>query len=148
LCPPPKFEYRCNHLNTTMDSSSGEEDPNSMEENTSRLVSLMDGVVTDFGLVQTKVGVASLDIFKQSVQPLRGVMHGVWGKLSLGPTAPFNLVLERLFQTAQYLDRPKRVVHFTDEFALLFGKSYMSLFELVGILIDSLEFVPPLGPPA
>ena len=132
-----------------MDSnSSGDEDPVSIEENASRLVSLMDGVVTDFGLVQTKVDAASLDIFKQSVQPLRGVMHGVWGKLSLGPTAPFNLVLERVFQTAQHLDRSKREVHFTDEFAPLFGKSYMSLFELVDIMIDSLEFVPPLGPPA
>lgn len=148
MCPPPKFEYRCTHLNTTMDSSSGEEDPISMEENASRLVSLMDGVVTDFGLIETKVDAASLDIFKQSVQPLRGVMHGVWGKLSLGPTAPFNLVLERVFQTAQHLDRPKREVHFTDEFAPLFGKSYMTLFELVDIMIDSLEFVPALGPPA
>lgn len=119
-----------------------------MEENAERLVSLMDGVVTDFGLVQMKVDAASLDVFKQSVQPLRGVMHGVWDKLSLGPSAPFNLVLERIFQTAQHLDRPKREVHFTDEFAPLFGKSYMSLFELVDIMIESLEFVPPLGPPA
>jgi hypothetical protein len=132
-----------------MDSSSEEEDPVCMEEKGVRLLSVMDGVVTDFGLVATKVDAAYLDIFKQDVQPFCGVAHGVWDKLGLPPVVPFNAVLERIFQTAQHLDRPKRVVHFTDEFAPLFGKSYMTLFELVGILIDSLEFVqgtavPPL----
>ena len=144
MCPHLNLNTVLRSSTNRMDSSSGEEDPVSMEENAERLVSLMDGVVTDFGLIETKVDAAFLDIFKQSVQPLRGVMHGVWGKLSLGPTAPFNLVLERIFQTAQHLDRPKREVHFTDEFAPLFGKSYMTLFELVDIMIDSLEFVPAM----
>jgi hypothetical protein len=34
------------------------------------------------------------------------------------------------------------MIHFTDEMAPLFGKSYMTLFELVDIMIDSLEFLP------
>ena len=127
-----------------MDSnSSGDEDPVMIEENVERLVSVMDGVVTDFDLVQTKVAAAYLDIFKQDVRPLRGVMFGIWDKLSLGPTAPFNVVLERIFQTAQHLDRSKREIHFADDFAPLFGKSYMTLFELVDIMIDSLEFIAP-----
>lgn len=132
-----------------MDSDSSDyEDPVMIEENVERLVSVMDGVVTDFDLVQTKVAAAYLDIFKQDVRPLRGVMFGVWPQLSLPPIAPFNLILERILKTAQHLDRPKREIHFTDEFAPLFGKSYMTLFELVDIMIDSLEFITPLGPPA
>ena len=132
-----------------MDSnSSGDEDPVMIEENVERLVSVMDGVVTDFDLIQTKVAAAYLDIFKQDVRPLRGLMFGLWPHLSLPPIAPFNLILERILKTAQHLDRPKREIHFTDEFAPLFGKSYMTLFELVDIMIDSLEFITPLGPPA
>jgi hypothetical protein len=129
-----------------MDSS--DEDPHMIEENTARLVSVMDGVVTDFDLIQTKVAAAHLDIFKQNVRPLRGVMFGIWDKMSLGTAIPFNILLEHILHAAQHLDRPKREIHFTDEFAPLFGKSYMTLFELVDIMIDSLEFVTPLGPPA
>jgi hypothetical protein len=129
-----------------MDSS--DEDPLMIEENTARLVSVMDGVVTDFDLIQTKVAAAHLDIFKQNVRPLRGVMFGIWDKMSLGTAIPFNILLEHILHAAQHLDRPKREIHFTDEFAPLFGKSYMTLFELVDIMIDSLEFVTPLGAPA
>ena len=132
-----------------MDSdSSDHEDPVMIEENAAQLVSVMDGVVTDFDLVQTKVATAYLDIFKQDVRPLRGVMLGLWPKLSLPPSTPFSTVLDRVLKTAQHLDRPKREIHFTDEFAPLFGKSYMTLFELVDIMIDSLEFIRPIGPPA
>jgi hypothetical protein len=142
--PPVKFEYIPASSDDRMDSDSSDyEDPVMMEENAERLVSVIDGVVTDFDLVQTKVAAAYLDIFKQDVRPLRGVMFGIWDKLSLSPAAPFNAVLERIFQTAQHLDRSKREIHFADEFAPLFGKSYMSLFELVDIMIDSLEFVTP-----
>ena len=131
-----------------MDSSSSDEDPNSMEDTATRLLSVVDGVVVDFDLVQMKVAAAYLDIFKQNVQPLRGVMCGVWTKMSLPPRIPFNALLERIFQTAERLDRKTRTIYFSDEFAPLFGKSYMTLFELVGIMIDSLEFIPPLVPPA
>ena len=131
-----------------MDSSSTDDEPISIEETATRLLSVMDGVVVDFDLVQMKVAAAYLDIFKQDVQPFRGVMHSIWTKMALPRRIPFNVLLERIFQTAERLDRKTRTIYFSDEFAPLFGKSYMTLFELVGIMIDSLEFVPPLVPPA
>lgn len=132
-----------------MDStSSSDEDPVILEETATRLLSIMDGVVTDFDRVETKVAAAYLDVFKQDVRPFRGVMFGLWRHLSLPPLIPFNVLLERILQTAERLDRPKREIHFTDGMAPLFGKSYMTLFELVDIMIDSLEFLSCPGTPA
>ena len=129
-------------------SSSSDENPVILEETATRLLSIMDGVVTDFGLVEMKIEAAYLEVFKQDVRPFRGVMFGLWRQLSLPPFTPFNALLQRILQTAERLDRPKRMIHFTDEMAPLFGKSYMTLFELVDIMIDSLEFLPRVKTPA
>ena len=145
--PVPKLNTPLCVYDNTMESSSEDENTVSMEETATRLLSLVNGVVTDFGLVQTKVAAAHLDIFKQDVRPLRGVMLGFWDKMSLPPVIPFNALLERIYETAKRLDIPKREIHFSDEIAPLFGKSYMTLFELVDIIIDSLEFIPVIGSP-
>jgi hypothetical protein len=121
-------------------TSSEEMDPTLIEEAADELLGLMDGVVADMALIETKVETVQEEIFKRPVSPLPGVMRTFWNKLNLPPAMEFDEVLERVFQSAERLDTQQRVIHFTDEFAPIFGKSSMGLYELVDILIDSLKF--------
>jgi len=120
--------------------SSEDLDPTVIDETADELLGLMDGVVRDMALIETKIETVQEEIFKRPVSPLPGVMRTFWNKLNLPEAMEFDAVLERVFQSAERLDTQQRIIHFTDEFAPIFGKSSMGLYELVDILIDSLKF--------
>ena len=115
-------------------------DPVLIDDTADELLGLMDGVVSDMALIETKIETVQEEIFKRPVSPLPGVMRTFWNKLNLPAAMEFDALLERVFQSAERLDTQQRVIHFTDEFAPIFGKSSMDLYELVDILIDSLRF--------
>jgi len=115
-------------------------DPVLIDDTADELLGLMDGVVSDMALIETKIETVQEEIFKRPVSPLPGVMRTFWNKLNLPAAMEFDALLERVFQSAERLDTQQRVIHFTDEFAPIFGKSSMGLYELVDILIDSLRF--------
>ena len=116
------------------------DDPVMIEDTADELLELIDDVAIDMATIETKVEILQEEIFKRSVSPLPGVMRTFWNKLNLPPAVEFDALLERVFQSAERLDTQRRVIHFTDEFAPIFGKSSMGLYELVDILIDSLRF--------
>ena len=115
-------------------------DPVLIDDTADELLGLMDGVVSDMALIETKIETVQEEIFKRPVSPLPGVMRTFWNKLNLPAAMEFDALLERVFQSAERLDTQQRVIHFTDEFAPIFGKSSMDLYELMDILIDSLRF--------
>lgn len=121
-------------------SSAENLDPVLIDDTADELLGLMDGVVSDMALIETKIETVQEEIFKRPVSPLPGVMRTFWNKLNLPAAMEFDALLERVFQSAERLDTQQRVIHFTDEFAPIFGKSSMDLYELVDILIDSLRF--------
>lgn len=121
-------------------NSTSEEDPAILSEVADGLLPIMDGLITDMKVVETKVNIIQEEMFKRSVQPLPGLMRTLWTAFNLPPSMEFDALLQRIFQSAERLDKNTRIIHFSDETAPLFGKSYMPLFELVDILIDGLQF--------
>ena len=116
------------------------EDAAQITETADALVPIMDGLVSDMGLIETKVHTLQEDLYKRRVRPLPGLMRTVWTLLDLPSEMEFDALLKRLFSSAERLDAAARTIHFTDELAPIFGKSYMSLYELVDILIETVEF--------
>jgi len=121
-------------------SDSDLEDPAQIAETAAALGPMMDGLVSDMGIIETKVHSLQEDLYKQRVRPLPGLMRTVWTALDLPSEMEFDALLKRLFSSAERLDTAARTIHFTDELAPIFGKSYMSLYELVDILIETVEF--------
>ena len=121
-------------------SDSSSEDPAQITETADALGPMMDSLVNDMGLIETKVHSLQEDLYKQRVRPLPGLMRTVWTALDLPAEMEFDTLLKCLFSSAERLDTASRTIHFTDELAPIFGKSYMSLYELVDILIDTVEF--------
>jgi hypothetical protein len=122
--------------------SASSEDPVQITESADALLPLMNSVISDMEVIETKVHSLQEDIYTQKVRPAPGLMRTVWTALDLPAEIEFDALLKRIFNSAERLDTATRTIHFTDDFAPIFGKSYMSLYELVDILIDSLEFFP------
>ena len=118
------------------------EDPTTIEETAAALMPMMDDLIADMRIIETKVVASKEDLYKQLVRPLPGVMRNIWTILDLPPTMEFHALLERIFAAADRLDTASRTMYFPDSIALIFGKSQVVLFELIDILVDGLEFVP------
>lgn len=127
-------------MNSDSASQYSSEDPTTIEETAAALLPIMDGLITDMKVIGVKVDALEEDLFKRSVRPLPGVMRTIWSSLNLPPAMEFDALLERLFLSSERMDTVTRTIHFTDEYAPIFGKSYMSLYEFVDILIDGLDF--------
>jgi hypothetical protein len=130
-----------------MDSDSvsqiSSEDPTTIEETAAALMPMMDGLIRDMRIIETKVDASKEDMYKQVVRPLPGVMRNVWTILDLPPTMEFDALLERIFASAERLEAASRTMYFPDKMALIFGKSQVVLYELIDTLVDGLEFVVP-----
>ena len=122
-------------------SQSSSEDPTTIEETAAALTPIMDGLIRDMRIIETKVLASKDDLFKQVVRPLPGTMRTIWTILSLPATMEFDALLERIFTAAERLDTASRTMYFPDNIALIFGKSQVVLYELIDTLVDGLEFV-------
>jgi hypothetical protein len=121
-------------------SSDEEQESITLSENADALLSIMDGITNDMEIIEKKIEVICGEVYRQGVRSRSSPMNAVWDLYKFPTVIEFDFLLERLFQSAERLDVPARIVHFTDELALLFGRSSMSLFEFTNLLIDSLDF--------
>lgn len=119
------------------------EDPTTIEETAAALMPIMDDLIADMRIIETKIGAAQEDMYKQVVRPLPGIMRNIWTILDLPATMEFDALLERIFAAADRLEPASRTMYFPDRIALIFGKSQLVLYELIDILVDGLEFVVP-----
>jgi len=105
------------------------------------LLPVVDGLAADMSALTKKISEQPVTWLQTAVVPTTTTLRRLYEKHQIPPRSSIHAILNILFAGAKVLDLNTRVIYFSDEDATIFGKPAMTLFDLLRLILNSVEFV-------
>jgi hypothetical protein len=109
----------------------------------STLLPLMNSLEADMSSLSKKVTADSVTWLRAPVIPVTDALQGLWLRYGVPSSSSIHTLLNAIFDNAKSVDLASRVIQFSDEDAVSLGLNSMTIYELLHLVIDSVDFCAP-----
>jgi hypothetical protein len=123
---------------------SGDEAPiHPLAMTASTLLPLVNSLEADMNSLSKKVSADSVTWLRAPVIPVTDALQGLWLRYGIPEKSSIHALLNVIFENAKSVDLGSRTVKFSDEDAVSLGLNSMTIYELLHLVIDSVDFCAP-----
>ena len=115
----------------------------SLTEMANGLLPLMNSLETDMAAISAKMADKPVTWLQAPVVPLTDSLQGVWKRYDIPEKSSVHSLLNMVFENAKSVELGSRTIHFSEEDAVSFSRPSMTIYELLHLVIDSVDFCAP-----
>jgi len=123
---------------------SGDEAPiHPLAMTASTLLPLVNSLEADMNSLSKKVSADSVTWLRAPVIPVTDALQGLWLRYGIPEKSSIHALLNAIFDNVKSVDLSSRTIQFSDEDAVSLGLTSMTIYELLHLVIDSVDFCAP-----
>jgi len=107
------------------------------------MLPLMNSLEADMNSISAKLATRQVSWLQTPVVPKTKTLQSVWGHYAIPEKSSIHALLNVLFENAKSVDLSTRTIRFSEEDAVNLGKASMTIYELLHLVIDSVDFCAP-----
>ena len=131
-------------MNSEVSSDSGSNSPiQPLAVTASTLIPLMNSLEADMNSISAKITTDRVSWLQAPVIPVTDALQGLWLRYGIPEKSSIHVLLNAVFENAKSVNLGSRTIQFSDEDASGLGRASMTIYELLHLVIDSVDFCTP-----